>query len=408
MSDLMKLLLVAGLIAQGAPVLAQEASDATAEVAAEETAAETDEVLLTQAELENLVAPVALFPDTVLMQILIAATVPLEIVKAEKLLEENQGLEIEEITPLIEAEEFDESVEVLAIGFPEIISAMSANIDWTEKAGLAMLAQTDDVLAAVQTMRQTAVNAGTLISGDEMTVTQDDTDAVVIQPTDPEVVYVPQYDTETVYVEQENTTTDFLRNLFFAAGTVYFIDQIFSSNDDRYYYWGCRNCGGWNGRPIIGNPGSRPNINGDVNINIDNSTNIGWKPDDKRKREARREIVDEKRPAGERASTLPKKDKPSRTDQLRRDLNARTDGGGAGALGNRPASGQLPKVDRPATREAPAARPKQGTAQKPALKNSGGASKPALNKRDKGGSNRASIGHRGGHGAGAGRDLKRR
>ena len=403
MPHIVKILLLAVMLVPSTFAFAQEAAEAPAEEAADENSEE----LLTQAELENLVAPVALFPDTVLMQVLIAATVPLEVVKAEKLLSDNQGLEIEEITPLVEAEAYDESVEVLAIGFPEVISAMSANIDWTETVGLAMLAQTDDVLEAVQTMRQSAINAGTLVSGDEMTVTEDETEAVVIQPTDPEVVYVPQYDTETVYVEQEDTSGDFLRNLFFAAGTVYFIDQIFDNNDDRYYYWGCRNCGGWNGRPIIRNPSARPNIDGDVNINIDNSTNIGWRPDDDRKREARREINQERRPNAEgRPSTLPAKDKPSRTDQLRRDLNARTEGNGAaGNLGNRPAENRQPQVNRPANRDAPAARPANRDAPAARPTQSG-------NNRAKlgggGGNSRASIGHRGGHGKGAGRNLKRR
>ena len=413
MSQVIKTLLLAGLLAQASVVTAQEATEATEETAApaEDAQDASEDELLTQAELENLVAPIALFPDTVLMQILIAATVPLEIVKAEKLLADNEGKEIEEVTPIIEAEEFDESVEVLAIGFPEIISAMSANIDWTETMGLAMLAQTDDVLAAVQTMRQTAINAGTLTSGDEMTVTQDETDATVIQPTDPEVVYVPQYDTDTVYVEQEDTSSDWLRNLFFAAGTVYFIDEIFSDDDDRYYYWGCGNCGGWNGRPIVGNPNVRPNIDGDVNINIDNSTNIGWRPDDDRKREARRDIVDERRPAGERASQLPAKNKPSRTDDLRRDLNTRLDsnggaGAGGGALKDRAATGDRPQIKQPANRDKPVARPKQDAVKKPAL--SGGGAKKSLGDRAGGGKSRASIGHHGGHGKNSGRNLKRR
>lgn len=164
-------------------------------------------------------------------------------------------------------------------------------------------------------MRQSAINAGTLVSGDEMTVSQSETDAVVIQPTDPEVVYVPGYDTENVYVEQEGTTGDFLLNLFFTSGTVYFLDQIFNSDDDRYYYWGCVNSGGCNGRPIIGNPNNRPNIDGDMNLGIENSTSICWRPYDERNREARRAALDERRPAGKQTSKLPAQDEASRTDQ---------------------------------------------------------------------------------------------
>ncbi len=375
MSIKFNLLCVACLAAFATTTHAQDAvpdQDGGVETTSETNDAAVDADLLTQAELEALVAPVALFPDTVLTQLFIAATQPLEVVKAERLLAENEGATADELTPLIEAEGFDESVEVLAIGFPEVISGMAANIDWTETMGLAMLAQTEDVLGAVQTMRQTAINAGTLVSGDEMTVTQDATDAVVVQPTDPEVVYVPQYDTETVYVEQEDTTGDALRNILFAAGTVYLISEIFDDDDDRYYYWGCRNCGGWNGRPIIGNPNTRPNIDGDVNIDIDieNSRNTVWRPDDDRKREARREINDTRRLADGNPSTLPAKNKPSRTDELRRDLKARQQG--EGVLSNGPAPNPQPQFSQP-----PASPPASGSS-RPALGDAGGGTRPAL------------------------------
>lgn len=371
----LKTLCVAYLAAFATTIHAQDAvpeQDGGAEATVETSDATVDADLLTQAELETLVAPVALFPDTVLTQLFIAATQPLEVVKAERLLAENEGATVDELTPLIEAEGFDESVEVLAIGFPEVVSGMAANIDWTETMGLAMLAQTEDVLTAVQTMRQTAINAGTLVSGDEMTVTQDATDAVVIQPTDPEVVYVPQYDTETVYVEQEDTTGDALRNILFAAGTVYLISEIFDDDDDRYYYWGCRNCGGWNGRPIIGNPNTRPNIDGDVNIDIDieNSRNTVWRPDDDRKRDARREINDTRRPANGNTSTLPDKNKPSRTDELRRDLNARQQG--EGVLNSERTPSPQPQINQPS------ARPPASDGTRPALGKTDGGNRPAL------------------------------
>lgn len=138
------------LLVAHAPILAaQEASKSAKNASSSEVAADSGEAFLTKAELKNFVARVALFPDTVLTQIPITATLPLDIVKAEKLSADSQEKEIKEVTALIEAEGYDDSVEVLAIGYPEVNSTMSVNIDWTESAGLAMLAQTEDIMAAV-------------------------------------------------------------------------------------------------------------------------------------------------------------------------------------------------------------------------------------------------------------------
>ena len=105
-------------------------------------AAEPDDTeLLTQAELETLVAPVALFPDTLLIQILVAATYPMEIVKSERLLASNADLEPEALKAVVEAEQYDPSVEVLATAFPDVISDMAEHIEWSEAMGSAMLAQ---------------------------------------------------------------------------------------------------------------------------------------------------------------------------------------------------------------------------------------------------------------------------
>ena len=131
---------------------AQETQDTEGEDVAEETSTQVaDEDLLTQTELENLVAPVALYPDTLLIQILVASTNPMEVVKSDRLLEVNEGNDPEVVQAAIEAEGYDESVEVLAVAFPEVIEDMALHIEWTETMGDAMLAQTDDVMAAVQT-----------------------------------------------------------------------------------------------------------------------------------------------------------------------------------------------------------------------------------------------------------------
>ncbi len=130
---------------------------------AQETGEVVDDALLTTAELENLVAPVALYPDTLLIQMLVGATNPMEIIKADRLLAVNDGEDPEVVKVAVEAEEWDDSVEVLAVAFPEVVADMALHIEWTETMGDAMLAQSDAVMAAVQTMRSQAVNSGALI-----------------------------------------------------------------------------------------------------------------------------------------------------------------------------------------------------------------------------------------------------
>ncbi|WP_412555342.1 DUF3300 domain-containing protein [Shimia sp. MIT1388] len=274
--------------------------------------------LLRSEELETLVAPVALYPDTLLIQVLVAATFPLEVVKADMFLEDNAGVSQEELKPLIEAEDWDDSVEVLATAFPDVLEDMAAHIDWTETVGNAMLAQSDDVMAAVQVQRQAADEAGNLVSGDEQTVEvvqEGDTETIVIQPTDPEVVYVPQYDTETVYVENSSDVGDAVATGLLIFGAFALIDEIFDDDDHWHDYWGCRNCGGWNGRPIIRNPDIDIDIDGDVNIGDRNT--VGWKPSDARQKEARDTIA--RKRGNDGATSLPVA-KPDRGDKLRSDL----------------------------------------------------------------------------------------
>lgn len=317
-----------------AAVLAQSETDTTT---TEEAAAET-EGLLTQAELENLVAPVALFPDTLLIQILVAATQPMEVVKSDRLLRANEGEDPEVIKAAVEAEEYDESVEVLAVAFPEVIEDMALHLEWTETIGAAMLAQSDDVLTAVQTMRQQAVNTGALVSGEEQTVEVTE-EEIIIQPADPEVVYVPQYDPEVVYVEKDdNVVGDAIAAGVIAFITFTVIDEIFDDDDDWNDYWGCRNCGGWNGRPIIRNPDIDLDIDGNVNIgnrignrvgNGDRDIDIGdrrpedgWRPREDRAKEARDKIADKRKPDG--GTKLPINKGDSRSDALREQLSNRT------------------------------------------------------------------------------------
>ncbi len=300
-------------------LFAQEASD---DAAATENASATSSDLLTDAELQTLVAPVALYPDTLLIQILVAATQPLEIVKAERYLLDNADRDASELGPEIEAMGWDPSVSVLATAFPEVVGQMATHVDWTETVGTAMLAQSDDVLDAVQVMRDQAIDSGALVSGPAQTVEVTEEDTVVITPTEPETVYVPQYNPETVYTGP--SVGDVAGAALLTFGTVALIDEIFDDDDDWYGYWGCRNCGGWGGGPIYRNPNIDIDVDGNVNIgnNIDlgNRTDIGWKPDPGRQQQARDKIANHKRPEGGRGN-LPVNRPEGRTDELRSKLS---------------------------------------------------------------------------------------
>jgi hypothetical protein len=322
-----------------------------------ETTEAADAGLLTQAELETLVAPVALYPDTLLIQILVAATQPLEIVKADRFLLQNDGVAPEALRPEIEAQGWDASVEVLATGFPDVVADMAEHIEWTETMGAAMDAQSDDVMDAVQTMRQQAINTGALLTSEEQVVEVDRNDNVVIQPANPEVVYVPQYDPQVVY---DSSLDDALMVGAVTFGTFLLVDAIFDDDDDWNDYWGCGNCGGWNGAPIIRDPNIDIDVDGDLTIGDGNIDLGGWKPDPDRTEEARDKIAERRDPEGG-GTRLPIDKGDSSSDALRARLSDRTGAadiarpGGAATLPAvvRPGGGsseRLPQIDRPSQR----------------------------------------------------------
>lgn len=368
--------LTISLLLIGAP-MAQAQTEGASETAA------TD-ALLTQAEIETLVSPVALYPDTLLMQILVASTYPLEIVKADNLLLKNAGADSATLESAIDAEGYDPSVGVLATAFPDVISDMAEHVEWTEAMGDAMLAQSDDVMNGIQTMRQQAIDSGALISGAAQTVEVSNDNEVIIQPTDPEVVYVPQYDPQVVYADNSNDVGDAVMAGAIAFGTYAVMDSIFDNDDPWNDYWGCRNCGGWGGNPIIRNP--NVDIDVDGNVNIGNEIDLGdreWKPDDKRRQDAKDKISNRKGPNG--ATTLPVKKGDGRGDAMRANLANKTGAADISRPGN---AGKLPEINRPSTRPANVkhdaiakTRPGAGktpvnrpAAKKPAIK------KPAVNK----------------------------
>ena len=161
---------------------------------------QTNPPLLTPAQLENLVAPIALYPDPLLGQVLAASTYPLEIIETQQWLNQNRGLQGQALVDAAKQQNWDPSVQAL-VAFPDAMALLSRDIQWTTDLGNAFLAQQPDVMNAIQSMRARAQQNGRLQSTPQETVTgqyNNGAGQIQIQPADPQVIYVPVYN--PVYV----------------------------------------------------------------------------------------------------------------------------------------------------------------------------------------------------------------
>ena len=149
-------------------------------------------------QLEQLVAPIALYPDALLTQILMAATYPLEVVQADRFMRKNPELKGEALDKALLEQDWDPSVKSLCT-LPDVLKQMSENLDWTQDLGDAFLGQKTEVLDTVQTMRGKAYDAGNLKTTEQQVVTQEPDKIIVIQSAEPEVIYVPTYSSTVVY-----------------------------------------------------------------------------------------------------------------------------------------------------------------------------------------------------------------
>jgi uncharacterized protein DUF3300 len=176
-------------------------------------------------ELDQLVAPIALYPDPLLAQILMASTYPLEVVQAARFAKENPNLKGDQLNEALKEQNWDDSVKSL-VSFPQVLAMMDAKLDWTQKLGDGFLAQQKEVMDAVQRLRARAHAEGNLKSTPEQKVTvepatpaapgaaappppgpapspvvvqQAPPTVITIQPTNPQVVYVPTYNPTVVY-----------------------------------------------------------------------------------------------------------------------------------------------------------------------------------------------------------------
>jgi len=150
-----------------------------------------------QEELDQMLAPIALYPDSLLSQVLMASTYPLEVVQADRWVNQNKKLKGEALAKALEAQPWDPSVKSL-VNFPQVLLMMNENLDWTQRLGDAFLAQQKDVMATVQRLRAKAQKAGNLKNTKEQTV-KVEKEYIIIESASPQVVYVPAYNPTIVY-----------------------------------------------------------------------------------------------------------------------------------------------------------------------------------------------------------------
>jgi hypothetical protein len=149
-------------------------------------------------QLEQIVAPIALYPDGLLAQILMAATYPLEVVEAARWVQRYPNLKPDKLEAELKNKTWDPSVKSLC-GFADVLKRMNDNLDWTQDLGDAFLGQKSELMDSVQNMRRKAYDSGNLKTSKELKITEQPDKIIVIEQAQPEVVYVPTYYPTVVY-----------------------------------------------------------------------------------------------------------------------------------------------------------------------------------------------------------------
>jgi Protein of unknown function (DUF3300) len=149
-------------------------------------------------ELKQLVAPIALYPDPLIGQVLAGSTYPGEIVEADRWVQQNKNLKGDQLVAAIDKQSWDPSIKALS-QFPSVLDNMSKNLSWTSALGDSYFNDPESVMNAIQALRKDAETAGNLKSTPQQTVSNTDSQTIVIEPADPQVVYVPEYSPAEVY-----------------------------------------------------------------------------------------------------------------------------------------------------------------------------------------------------------------
>jgi hypothetical protein len=218
---------------------------------AADTGAPTQAVPVSQSELKALVAPIALYPDNLVAEVLAAATFPDQVAIADYWLQQNKNLTGNALVQAVEKQSWNASVKGLT-QFPSVLNNMAKSLSWTSQLGEAYHNQKSEVMAAVQTLRAQAKAAGNLKSTAQMTVAQQTSQTIVIQPANPDVVYVPEYNPAVIYgypyVTPGYSAGDLAvaSALSFGAGIAL---GAWASGDWGWHAWGCD----WSGGAVVYN-----------------------------------------------------------------------------------------------------------------------------------------------------------
>src|SRR5271168_359645 len=201
-------------------------------------------------ELQQLVAPIALYPDALVAQILGAATFPDQVAAADGWLQQNHNLTGAALTQAVDTQTWDPSVKALT-QFPSVLDNLAKNLSWTSQLGEAYHTQASDVMSAVQVLRAKAQAAGNLKSGSQITVVQQAPQVIVIQPTNPQVVYVPTYNPTVVYgtpyVTPGYSTAAVVTTAVLAFGVGIAVGAAMNNSSWGYSYWNCN----WHGGTVV-------------------------------------------------------------------------------------------------------------------------------------------------------------
>ena len=343
---LMSALLCAALASVMPPPAAAQAPAAPQQAPA--AAQPQPSALLNAQQLEQLVAPIALYPDTLLAQVLMASTYPLEVVFTDRWLTQNKNLKGDQLKTEVQKQGWDESVTSL-VATPEVLSMMSSKLEWTQQLGDAVLAQQPDVMDAIQRLRAKAQDQKKLTTTKQQKVSvkkEQNKDVIVIEPTTPDTIYVPYYDPAVVYGAWPYPAYPpyYFPAPGYIAGGIIATGIAFGAG----YALGRWTSGGnyWGGSVNWG--GSNININRPIDINRTKINHFSHKPEHRHGVKYRNDNVQKQFGGGRTASTSDRQmDFRGRDGQQVLRPDGDRPGGGARPDAGRPGGGAEPDAGRP-------------------------------------------------------------
>jgi hypothetical protein len=230
---------------------------ASASAPANDSGNPTETAPMSASQLQALVAPIALYPDALVAQILAASTFPDQVAVADYWLQQNKNLTGNALMQAVEQQSWDPSVKALT-QFPSVLDNLAKNLTWTSSLGEAYHSQSADVMTAIQTLRAQAKAAGNLKSTPQITVVQPSPQTIVIQSANPQVVYVPQYNPAVIYgypyvvpayVAPAYSTGDLVAASMLSFGAGIAVGAMMSGGCCSWGYssWNC----GWHGTAVV-------------------------------------------------------------------------------------------------------------------------------------------------------------